>query len=105
MSGRERGGGATYILPEGEEDHQFDARELENGLVLSDVVFDLVVELNDAVHGDCDAECVKDRNPNVGKCWIQGRAAVSFRCLCDQGQKGHADVDEAVLEDANPHYL
>lgn len=46
------GGGPTYRLPEGQEDDQLDGEDLQEGLILANVVFNLDVELDQAVHGD-----------------------------------------------------
>jgi hypothetical protein len=43
----------TYILPKREENDELDAEDLEERLVLDQVILELEIELNEAVHGDC----------------------------------------------------
>lgn len=61
----------TYILPEGEEDHQLDAQQLHERPVLLDLVPDLEIELEYAVHGEGHTEAFEDLDPNVRKSWVQ----------------------------------
>ena len=42
---------STYGLPEDEEDDEFDGKKLEEGSKLDDIEMDLVIELDDVVHG------------------------------------------------------
>lgn len=44
----------TYRLPEREENDQLDRQNLQEWLILADVILDLNVELDQAVHGDGD---------------------------------------------------
>ena len=61
----------TNILPEREEDDQLDAQQLHERLVLFDLVPDLEIELEDAVHGKGHAEALEDLDPNVRKSRVQ----------------------------------
>lgn len=89
-------------LPETEEDDEFDGHNLEEGFVLGHVLFGLVVELNDAIHGDRDSDTFDNHDPNVGKGWIQGFQTISLKMLSDDGRDGHGDTNEAILEDCDP---
>lgn len=44
----------TYRLPEGKEDDQLDAKNLDKGPMLGDVILRLNIELDQAVHGNSD---------------------------------------------------
>jgi len=92
-------------LPKGEEDDELDADELEAGAVRSKRVFQLDVELNEAVHGDGDGDTLKDESPDVRKCRIVRRLTVATVGLRSDGDDGEEDADEAVLEDAIPSNL
>lgn len=70
--------------------------------MLRDIGSDLDVELDDAVHCYCDCDPFDDHDPDVGKCWVERLEAVAIKVLCNDGGDGHADSDEAVLEDCDP---
>jgi hypothetical protein len=92
----------TYILPEGEEDDELDAGDLHQQSVALQLAFQLNVELDDAEHGDSDADGFKDLDPNVSKSGAQRFFAVTFEELGDAGDEGEEDANEAVLKDAEP---
>ena len=92
-------------LPEAEEDHKLDCSDLEKRLVLGNISFDLDVELDKTVHGDCDGACFDDNDPYVGESRIEGFEAVAVEDLCGASNHGHKDSDEAVLEDSDPNDL
>lgn len=58
-------------LPEAEEDDQLDSQDLQDGFMLSYVGSNLVVELDDAVHGYSDSYTFYDHDPHMGESWIQ----------------------------------
>lgn len=89
-------------LPETEEDDQFDSNNLQNGFMLSYVLFDLEVKLNDAVHGHTDSDTLYDHDPDMCKRWIQRFQTVYSEMLCDDCRDGHGNTNEAVLEHSNP---
>jgi len=57
-------------LPEAEKDDQFDSCDLQQRFVLSDVVLQLYVELDDTEHGDRDCSCLNSHHPNMREDWI-----------------------------------
>jgi hypothetical protein len=67
--------------------------------MLSNVVFDLVVKLNEAVHGDGDGDGFEDHDPDVREGRVERFQTVEVRGLGDDGYDGEEDADEAVLED------
>lgn len=73
--------------------------------MLGDVILQLDVVLDDAEHGYCYRGAVKHGNPDMSKRWTQRVDAVVIRSLGNDGNEGHEDVDEAVLEDAHPDDL
>ena len=73
--------------------------------MLGDIVADLNVELNEAVHGDGDGGGFDDHDPDVGEGRVEGFEAVAVEGLGDDGDDGHEDADKAVLEDCDPYYL
>ena len=55
-------GREAHGLPEREEDDEFDGEDFDEGFVLGNVEPDLHVELDEAVHGDGDAETFDTRD-------------------------------------------
>lgn len=96
------GDGLLYRLPKGEEDDELDTDELEAGAVRGKRPFQLDVELNEAVHGDCDGNTLKHESPDMRKRGIVRRLAVATVGLRSDRNDGEEDADEAVLEDAIP---
>lgn len=47
----------AYGLPEDEEYNKLDGKELEEGLIILDVVADLVIELDEVEHGYRNGDC------------------------------------------------
>ena len=92
-------------LPEAEEDHKLDCSDFQKRLVLSNISFDLNVELNKGVHGNRDGARFDDNDPNMGEGRIEGFEAVSVEDLGRASNNGHEDSDEAVLEDGDPDDL
>ena len=54
-------------MPEREKDDELDAEDLEKGSMLMKVTFKLDVELDEAVHGDCDGRRFEGQYPDMGK--------------------------------------
>lgn len=92
-------------MPEREENNQLYRNKLENRLLVLNVLLDLVVELNQAVHGNGDSDCIKAGDPNVREFWAKRGLAVPVRGLGDETDESHQDVNAAILVDANPHGL
>lgn len=73
--------------------------------MLLNLVFNLEIELEYAVHCKGDAKAFEYLDPDVCKGRIQGVLAVSSSSLTDEGDEGEEDSDEAVLEYADPYHL
>ena len=71
----------------------------------SEVVFELDIELNHTVHGDCDGSGFEACYPDVGKSRVFGTLAVFSLGLCDHCYNGEEGTNEAVLEDGDPNNL
>lgn len=52
----------THRLPEGKENDELDRQDLQEWLVLLDILTGLVIELNQAVHGDSDGNRFNDNS-------------------------------------------
>ena len=50
---------SAYRLPEREEDHKLDHSDFEKRSMVGDVLLDLHIELDDAVHGYGDTNTLK----------------------------------------------
>ena len=69
---KSRGGEDTEqeTLPEREENHQFDGRNLQEWAVVSNIFSQLDIELNQAVHGDCNCHALNEENlTRLAKIW------------------------------------
>jgi hypothetical protein len=69
------------------------------------VLLELDIELNQAVHGNRNGDGFETGNPYVGKPGILGTLAVPTSGLCNDGHYGKEDTDEAVLENRDPYNL
>jgi hypothetical protein len=92
-------------LPEAEEDDELNGNDFQQRFVMSDVIADLDVELNETVHGDGDCAGFDNHDPNVGESRIEGLEAVSIEGLSNDRDNSHGDSNEAVLEDGHPNHL
>ena len=73
--------------------------------MLRQIVLQLNVELDQAEHGNGDANTLKDLHPDVRECWTQAVLAVDIVHLRQNGHNREEDPDKAVLEDADPDDL
>lgn len=71
----------------------------------SNVVLDLDVELDEAVHGDRDGYGLEYHNPNMGESGVERFEAVSVNGLSDDCDEGEEDANETVLKYAHPDHL
>jgi hypothetical protein len=55
-------------LPETEENNKLDAQDLQERSMLSEIVFELQVELDQHEHGDSDRGTLKDHDPDMSEC-------------------------------------
>jgi hypothetical protein len=55
-------------LPETEENDELNTQDLQERSVLSEVVFELQVELDQHEHGDSDRGTLKDHDPDMSEC-------------------------------------
>ena len=61
--------------------------------------------MNDAGHGDKDADRFETLDPDVGEGWAEGVFAIAIEEFAEAGDNSEEDADEAVLEDAEPNDL
>ncbi len=101
-TGEERNGDG---LPEAQENDQLDRSNLEKWFVLADVVLDLYVELDQAVHGDGDGNGLEYHDPDVRKRWTERFKTIQVERLRDDGHNREEDAYETVLEYADPDHL
>lgn len=73
--------------------------------MVGQVVPKLEIELNQAVHGDCDGGSFKAQNPDVSKGRAERGLAITVEELSAHGHEGKDDADEAVLVDTNVYDL
>jgi hypothetical protein len=73
--------------------------------VLSDVVLQLDIELDETVHSNADGACLNEHYPDVSECRVQRLLTVPAKCLGCNGHARHEDADETVLEDPRPDDL
>ena len=92
-------------LPETQKDDEFDGRDLEKRFVLSDVVLDLDIELDKAVHGNRDGDCLEAHDPDVREGGIERLETIQAGRLSNDRYHGEEDADETILEDCDPDHL
>ena len=92
-------------LPETEKDDQFNGGDFQQRFVLADVVLDLDVELDQAVHRDGDGDCFENHDPYVRECWTERFETIKISSLGYDGHDSEEDADEAVLEYRDPDHL
>jgi hypothetical protein len=95
----------AYVLPEGEEDDELDAEDFDERMVLSNVVLDLHVELNETEHGYCDCDGIEAQHPNVSKRRVERGITIAVKKLADKRHESEKYADKAVLEYAYPNDL
>jgi hypothetical protein len=54
-------------LPKTEENDELNAQDLQERSMLSEIVFELQVELDQHEHGDSDRGTLKDHDPNMSE--------------------------------------
>lgn len=64
------------------------------------IILELNIELNDAGHGDEDANGLKRLNPDVSKGRTKRLLAVAIEYFAEARDEGEENTDGAVLEDA-----
>jgi len=112
---------STYSLPERQEDDKLDGCHFEKWLVLGEIRSELDVELDEAVHGHCDADSFDHHDldhlagrslkegdqtyPNMRKGWTHRLQAISASSLSNECYQRHEDPNEAVLENTKPDNL
>lgn len=52
----------SYSLPERQENNQFNRKDFQKRAMFLDILADLVVELDQAVHGDSNADRFEDND-------------------------------------------
>lgn len=89
-------------LPERKKDDEFDGKDFEEGAMLLDVVAELDVELNEAIHGDGNSDGFNDHEPDMGEGRVEGGKTVPVKGLSDDGDDCTKDSNEAILENGDP---
>ncbi len=102
---RARQEGDEGRLPETQEDDQLDGGDLQQGLVSADILPDLNVKLDQAIHGDGNCNGFNDHDPDMGKGRAERFETVEVKGFGDDGDDGEEHPDEAILEDADPDDL
>jgi hypothetical protein len=114
-------------LPEREENDEFDGQDLQKRRVLCYIMADLDIKLNQAVHSNRDGNGLNDQGlkaeqlvyyhvasfffkisctyPNVRICGTQRRFTISAKRLGDNGNNGHGNANNTILEDRDPNNL
>lgn len=69
------------------------------------ILFQLYIELNQAVHGNCDGDSLETSHPDIGVPRILGALAVSVLSLGDDCDDCEERTNKAVLEYADPYNL
>ena len=95
----------TYSLPKGEENDKFDAQDLEERSMFSQVFFELDVELDETVHRAKHCQSVEHLDPDMRKCRIVGIFAVLIKVLRHNRDNGKDNADQAVLENTEVYDL
>lgn len=90
-------------MPEGEENHQLDANDLQRRSVLVQLLLELDIELHQTEHSNGNTGTLKTHDPDVSKSRVQRVLAVSPEDFCYHRDDGERHAHQAVLEDARPH--
>lgn len=98
-------GECTYRLPERKEDNQLDREDFQERAVLLDIILDLNVELDQAVHRNTDTNGLNDDNPNIRKSRTERFFTISPGSLSGDRDNGHQHAHQTVLKDTNPNNL
>ena len=73
--------------------------------MLGNILPNLVIELDDGVHGNRHCNRLDAHDPDMGKDGVKRLETVSTKHLCDHSRNRHEDANEAVLEDTSPDHL
>ena len=73
--------------------------------MLSDIVLDLNIELNETVHGNRNCGGFHNHYPYMREGRVERLEAVMVESLRDNSNNGHEYADEAVLENTSPDDL
>lgn len=71
--------------------------------MLGERLAELNVELDNAVHRNCDSHRLQDDNPDVGEDGAVGTLAIALKILCNNSRDSHSNTDKAIMVDAYPN--
>ena len=88
-------------LPKSEEDDEFDAEELGDGLEGRELLCAFVVDFDEDVHGDCHRGEVDETDPQESVSGVKAGAGAEYIIVKgDDGDEGEDDADDDVLQGA-----